>query len=342
MMVVQLLRSEAHAACGIQRRAAHTRRRRTGQMVRVRLRGSHCLAVIHLRHAAHTPTPQTRVLVAVSPAVDGALDQTALAAQTRIELCQRPSDGVAFGLVHETVPAVLVLGTAGARVDAVLGLEFLGQGLNVDVLDVAADGVFHLDAVARVFKGDPLDAVVVLADDKRCGGRDGAGSSGCVCGIGGGVAAVGGQGRCGWESRAHGCPLRRRRQRLVLLMRVLLLLMLLLVLLLLLLVVCVLRVPVLVCPRTAGDGAGMRLRQRLVMLRLQRRGRRRRPDEQRLGGELRVLGGGRMLCVVGGVDGVHGRVLRVGVHGLRQLRRLMAVERAAMLVVSLRRRDRGG
>jgi hypothetical protein len=46
-----------------------------------------------------------------------------------------------------------------------------------------------------------------------------------------------------------------------------------------------------------------------------------------------------MLGVVSGVDGIHGRVLRVAVHRLRQLRRL-TVERASMLVVSLRRGDR--
>ena len=78
----------------------------------------------------------------------------------------------------QAVALVLVLGAARARVDAVLGLEVLGEAVDVDRLDVAADGVLHLDAVARVLKGDPLNAVLVLPNDEGRGGRDGTG-----CGV---------------------------------------------------------------------------------------------------------------------------------------------------------------
>lgn len=87
-------------------------------------------------------------MVAVAPAVDGALNEAALFAQVGVELCQRPADGVALALVMQSIALVLVLATAGARIDAVVGLELGAQPFHIDGLDVAADGVFHLDAVA--------------------------------------------------------------------------------------------------------------------------------------------------------------------------------------------------
>ena len=141
----------------------------------------HRLAIIRFRHALDSPTPQPRILMRIAPTVDRPLDEPPLAPETRVELCQRPSDGVALCLVDEPVAAVLVLGAAGARVDAVLSLEVLRQGLDVNVLDVAADGVLHLDAVAGVLEGDPLDAVCVLPDDERRGCWDGPRSSAGVC-----------------------------------------------------------------------------------------------------------------------------------------------------------------
>jgi hypothetical protein len=110
-------------------------------------------------------------LVAVAPAVHGALDEAALSAEARVELCKCPSHGVALSLVVEAVALVLVLVAARAGVDAVLRLELLGKLVDVDGLDIAADGVFHLDAVSRVLECDPLDAVLVLSDDQRscCG-----------------------------------------------------------------------------------------------------------------------------------------------------------------------------
>jgi hypothetical protein len=72
----------------------------------------------------------------------------------------------------ETVALVLVLGAARAGVNAVLSLELLGKLVNIDRLNVASDGVLHLDAVARVLESNPLYAVLVLPDNKWCGSRN--------------------------------------------------------------------------------------------------------------------------------------------------------------------------
>jgi hypothetical protein len=140
----------------------------------------HRLPAINLSHAAHPPTAQPRILITIAPAVDSALDETALASQGRVELGQGPANGIALSLVDEPVAAVLVLAAACAWVDAILGLEVLVEGVDVDGFHVAADGVFHLDAVSRVLKGDPLHAVAVLANDER--GRGGDGARGCTGG----------------------------------------------------------------------------------------------------------------------------------------------------------------
>lgn len=112
-------------------------------------------------------------MVAVPPAVDGALDETTLSAKARVQLRQSPADGVAFSLVVKTVALVLILGAASARVYTVLGLEVLRQLVNIDRLDIAADGVLHLDPVARVLKRDPLHTILVLSHNKGSGGRNG-------------------------------------------------------------------------------------------------------------------------------------------------------------------------
>ncbi len=86
-------------------------------------------------------------MVAVSPAVDCTLDQTALATKAGVQLCESPADSVAFGLVVQAVALVLLLGAAGARIDAVLGFELLRKRVDIDRLDIASNGVLHLDPV---------------------------------------------------------------------------------------------------------------------------------------------------------------------------------------------------
>jgi len=146
----------------------------------LRLRLVHQLARVDLGHPAHAARPQARVLVAVPPAVDGALDQASLAAQTWVELCQGPPDGVAFALVHQSITPVLILAAARPGVDAVLRLEFGGQRVNIDRFDIATDGIFHLDAVPRVLKGNPLHAISVLSHNKRRRCRDRPWSRACI------------------------------------------------------------------------------------------------------------------------------------------------------------------
>jgi len=71
-------------------------------------------------------------LVAVPPAVHGALDETALSAEARVELSKRPADRVAFAFVVQPVALVLILGAASAWVHAVLRLELLRKLVHVD------------------------------------------------------------------------------------------------------------------------------------------------------------------------------------------------------------------
>lgn len=136
-----------------------------------------CLSCRHLRHPPDATTPQARILVAVSPAVDGTLDKPALAPQAGVQLCQRPADGVALRLVVKTVALVRILCAACARVDAVFGLEVWGKLIDVDRLHIASDSVLHLDAIARVLKSNPLNTVLVLPDNKRRCRRNGSGRS---------------------------------------------------------------------------------------------------------------------------------------------------------------------
>lgn len=92
----------------------------------------YCFPVVDLGHPSHSPTPQTRVLVAVPPTIDRALDQATLSAQARIQLGEGPSDRVAFSLVVEAISLVLILMAAGTRVNAVFGLELLRKFVDID------------------------------------------------------------------------------------------------------------------------------------------------------------------------------------------------------------------
>lgn len=121
--------------------------------------------------SAHSPAAQSRVLVAVAPAIHSALDEASFTTQGRVEVCESPAYRVALSLVDEAVAFVVFLAAAGAWVDAVLCLEVLAESVDVDGLDVAPDGVLHLHAVSRVLECDPLDSVAILANDERscCG-----------------------------------------------------------------------------------------------------------------------------------------------------------------------------
>lgn len=130
---------------------------------------------VHLGHSADSAASEPGVLVAVAPTVHSTLDETSLATQRRVELGESPSNRVTFRLVYLAIAAVLILGAAGSGVNTVLRLELGRELIRVDRLDIATDGVLHLDAVARVLERDPLHSVLVLSDDQRCGGGDRAG-----------------------------------------------------------------------------------------------------------------------------------------------------------------------
>lgn len=131
-----------------------------------------CLSCGHLRLAPDATTPKARVLVAVSPAVDSALNETALAPQAGVQLCQCPSNSVAFSLVVQTVALVRVLRAARAGVNAVLSLEVRRKLIDVDRLHVASNSVLHLDTVAGVLKSNPLNTVLVLSNNERSCSRN--------------------------------------------------------------------------------------------------------------------------------------------------------------------------
>ena len=58
-----------------------------------------CVSILNLCHTSNSPTAQPHVLVAVSPAVHGALNQAAFFAQIGVQLRKCPADRVAFALV---------------------------------------------------------------------------------------------------------------------------------------------------------------------------------------------------------------------------------------------------
>lgn len=132
----------------------------------------YCFPVVDLGHPSHSPTPQTRVLIAVPPAVNRALDQATLAAQAWVQLSERPADRVALSLVVQTISLILILVAAGARIDTVLGLELLRKLVDVDRLDIATDRVLHLYTISRVLECNPLHTVLILPHDKWGSGWD--------------------------------------------------------------------------------------------------------------------------------------------------------------------------
>ena len=128
--------------------------------------------MIHLGHSPDATTPQPGVLVAIPPAVDSSLDQAPLSTERGVQLGQRPSHCIAFRLVLQAISPVLFLGAACSRINAVLRLEFRRQFLVVDRLHVTADGVLHLDPVARILERNPLNAIRILPDDQGGGRRN--------------------------------------------------------------------------------------------------------------------------------------------------------------------------
>lgn len=129
-----------------------------------------CLAIVDLSHSAHAPAPQSWILIAVSPGINGSLNKTPLTPEARVQFSQGPTDSVALSLVHQAIASVLILAAASTWIDAVLRFKFRAQCLHIDRFHVAPDGILHLYAIAGIFESNPLDAIVVLSDNQwsRC------------------------------------------------------------------------------------------------------------------------------------------------------------------------------
>lgn len=72
----------------------------------------------------------------------------------------------------QAIALVGIFADAGSRIDTVVRFEVLGELINIDRLDVTANGVLHFDAITRILKSNPLHTVVVLAYNKRCSSRN--------------------------------------------------------------------------------------------------------------------------------------------------------------------------
>jgi hypothetical protein len=132
---------------------AHTARRRhpcsaTGAR-HMRMSGSlNLLSSIDLSHSAHSSTPQSRILIAISPTVHSSLNKSSLSTKTWIQFCQSPTNCVALGLIDQAITSVLILCAACTRINTVFSFEFGAQRVHVDRLNVTSNGVFHLNAIA--------------------------------------------------------------------------------------------------------------------------------------------------------------------------------------------------
>ena len=134
--------------------------------MRIVRRSLNSLAIIDFGHSAHTSTPQSRILVAISPTVHSSLNQATLSAKTGVQFSQSPTDCVAFSLINQTVASVLILAATRSRINAILGFEFGTQRIYVHRFNITPDSVFHLHAIARIFKSDPLNTVIVLSHNQ--------------------------------------------------------------------------------------------------------------------------------------------------------------------------------
>ena len=132
---------------------------------------------MHLRHSTHSPTPQSYILIAVSPAVDSALDETTLLSKRRIQLRKSPTNRIALTLIVQAISLILVLSATCSRVHTICRLEFWAQFIDIHGFDVTPNRVLHLHPVSRVLKSDPLDSIAVLPHYKRSSCRDWTGSS---------------------------------------------------------------------------------------------------------------------------------------------------------------------
>lgn len=128
------------------------------------------LSFVNLVLSPYSAAPQPMVTIAISPAVNGALNQTAFLPQANVQGRQSPADSIALSFVLSTIALVFFLRFAGSRVDAVRGLELISERVLVDRFDITTDRVLHLHAVSGVVERYPLDSVLILMNDLRSRG----------------------------------------------------------------------------------------------------------------------------------------------------------------------------
>ena len=122
------------------------------------------LSVVHLGHPAHSSASESRILITVSPAVYRSLNQSSLATEGHVQLSKSPTNTVAVRLIHQTVSTILILGAAGSRINTILLFELRAELFNIDRLNIATDGILHLDPVSRVLERDPLNTIAILSN----------------------------------------------------------------------------------------------------------------------------------------------------------------------------------
>ena len=129
------------------------------------------LSRIHFGHSSDSPTPQSRVLIAVSPTVDRSLYKAPLASQTWVQFCQCPANRVTIVLVLQSIAFVSILIATCSRVDTIVTPELACEIVRIDRLHVTPDRIFHLNTISRILKSYPLNPIVVLTNDQGRGCR---------------------------------------------------------------------------------------------------------------------------------------------------------------------------
>jgi len=120
------------------------------------------LPVRYLGLPAHSSAAQSHILIAIPPAVDSALNESALLPQYWVKLRKSPAHRITLALVMQSIALVCVFVAARSGIYAIVRFELLTELVNVDGLNVTPNRVLHFDAISRVLKGYPLDTVVVL------------------------------------------------------------------------------------------------------------------------------------------------------------------------------------
>ena len=173
MVMVHLRTTESHLTRSPTSRGSHTTVRAMKSSTAWHTTGTHwasrdrLIPRIHLSLPPHASTPQADILVAVSPTINGPLNQTSFSTEALVELSKSPSDSIALGLVVQPVSTIIFLSATCSRIDTILRLEFSTEFFHIHRLNVTTDRIFQLDAITGVFESNPLNAIVILLYNQR-------------------------------------------------------------------------------------------------------------------------------------------------------------------------------